>query len=97
MKAEPNIAPIFGHAIKIGCIKCSVCSAHIHGVITLQHKRDITTMAMPTIESVVSQKHGMPSHAAQIIFDTKTSMLNTTTAQLYGQSHKMGINYFNCI
>lgn len=59
----------------------------------IERQRDIITMAMPTIESV--PKHDLLEQ--QIIFYTKTAMLNTTTAKLYGQSHKSGINYFNCI
>lgn len=69
------------------------CSSHIHAVIKLRTTCDIIPIAMPTIESV-------PKHKwleQQIIFCTKTAMLNTTTTKLYGQSHKTGINYFNCI
>lgn len=56
-------------------------------------QRNIVTMAMPTIESVLNTI----CSNNKLYSTRKQTVLNAKTTKLYGQSHKSGINYFNCI
>lgn len=77
-------------------IKCSVCGSHSgpHPYNSIENKlRDIITMAMPTIESAPTRIAAKTNYIRHENIHVKYYR----TAKLYGQSHKTGINYFNCV